>query len=159
MEVQSTELGSLGKQTLRWRLLYRKFIGESQKWGQEVKSGLSTTIVNQANPGLVFTDNRKSSKGFPRMGHAVQHHLAFAQISSSISMLLFLSPSLPSSAYTVMWKQMDVINKFYGMLEVDECYGIRKIVWSTEEYWVESARGVYRWVLISNRVVRVDFIM
>lgn len=66
------------------------------------------------------------------------------------ALLLFLSPSLPSSAYTVMWKQMDVINKFYGMLEVDECYGIRKIVWSTEEYWVESARGVYRWVVGSN---------
>lgn len=60
----------------------------SQKWEQEVKSGLSTTIVNHANPGLDFTDNRESLKGFPRMGHAVWHHLAFAQISSSVSMLL-----------------------------------------------------------------------
>lgn len=48
----------------------------------------------------------------------------FPPLSSSLSPISTLM-----SAYTLMWKQIDVINKSYSMI-VDEPYGIWKRTWS-----------------------------
>ena len=53
---------------------------------------------------------------------------------------------------------MDVINKFYTLSQVDGFYGMKKRIWSHWRALVVNARGVYRWVLFLNRVVRLDFI-
>lgn len=53
---------------------------------------------------------------------------------------------------------MDVINKFYTLSQVDGFYGMKKRIWSHWRALVGNARGVYRWVLFLNRVVRLDFI-
>lgn len=53
---------------------------------------------------------------------------------------------------------MDVINTFYALSQVDGFYGIKKRIWSHWRALVGNARGVYRWVLFLNRVVRLDFI-